>query len=196
MSYRFDKPFDFYFVRHGITELNFRGLRCGGDRDVPLMDLGCDQTYLLAKQIQRLGIPLKLIRCGKLQRVRQTALIISGVLGGLPIEIDEDLKEREIGVWNERPLEESEDLIAQGVTPENGESEVKFKGRVAEALARLARTSSNQLIVSSKGVGRIFNSLLGGPGSLHVSNGELIKFNVSLNDDGTPKLAIARPSFV
>ncbi len=37
------------------------------------------------------------IRCGTLMRVRQTALIISGVLGGLPIDIDAALNERAIG---------------------------------------------------------------------------------------------------
>lgn len=41
MSYQFQDPFSFHFVHHGVTELNFRGLRCGGDLDVPLADIGC-----------------------------------------------------------------------------------------------------------------------------------------------------------
>ncbi len=49
MGYQFQQPFNFYFVRHGVTDLNFRGLRCGGDLDVPLTDIGCDQAFMLAK---------------------------------------------------------------------------------------------------------------------------------------------------
>jgi probable phosphoglycerate mutase len=52
MTYQADRPFTLYFVRHGVTEPNFRGYRCGGDLDLPLMDIGCDQAYLLAKQIE------------------------------------------------------------------------------------------------------------------------------------------------
>ena len=53
MTYQADRPFTIYFVRHGITEPNFRGFRCGGDLDLPMMDIGCDQAYLLAKQIEQ-----------------------------------------------------------------------------------------------------------------------------------------------
>src|SRR5206468_7239950 len=41
MTYQADRPFTLYFVRHGITEPNFRGFRCGGDLDLPMMDIGC-----------------------------------------------------------------------------------------------------------------------------------------------------------
>ena len=70
MSYCFHRPFNFYFVRHGVTELNFHGLRCGGDLDVPLTDIGCDQAFLLAKQIQKMNLGIDRIRCGSLIRVR------------------------------------------------------------------------------------------------------------------------------
>jgi 2,3-bisphosphoglycerate-dependent phosphoglycerate mutase len=61
MTYHADRPFTLYFVRHGVTEVNFKGLRCGGDLDVPLMDVGCDQAYLLAKQISRMELDIGLI---------------------------------------------------------------------------------------------------------------------------------------
>jgi 2,3-bisphosphoglycerate-dependent phosphoglycerate mutase len=193
----FQRPFGFFFVRHGVTELNFRGLRCGGDLDVPLTDLGCDQAYLLAKQIQRMDLQLDRILCGSLIRVRQTALIISGVLGGLPIEIDPLLNERRIGDWNRRSIAETEELIASKIAPVGGESEEEFTDRIRTALIHLSTHSDHRpLVVSSKGVGRILNTLLGGEGRMQVANGEIVEFHVAVNKDGSPKLDVRRPSFV
>src|SRR3954452_18344420 len=87
MKYQSDRPFTLYFVRHGITEPNFRGFRCGGELNIPMMDIGCAQSYLLAKQIKKMNLRLVAIICGSLLRTRQTAAIISGVLGMVPVEI-------------------------------------------------------------------------------------------------------------
>lgn len=193
MSYQYQRPFSFYFVRHGVTELNFRGLRCGGDIDVPLTDIGCDQSFLLAKQIKQMDLGIDRIRCGSLIRVRQTAMIISGVLGGLPIDIDPDLNERAIGEWNRRPIAETEELIAQNVTPVGGESEDAFSARISTALAAISNHSARQpLIVSSKGVGRLLNKLLNGEGRMQVANSELVEFAVSADTAGTPTLSVRR----
>ena len=74
-------------VRHGVTEPNFRGFRCGGDLDIPLMDIGCDQAYLLAKQIEKMNLRVGVILTGSLVRTRQTASIISGVLGNVRSDV-------------------------------------------------------------------------------------------------------------
>ena len=134
--------------------MNFRGLRCGGDLDVPLTDIGCGQTFLLAKQIKQMDLGLDRIRCGTLMRLRQTALIISGVLGGLPIDIDAALNKRAIGEWNQRPIAETEHLIAQKVTPEGGESEEEFGARISTALEALSNPSAGHPLVVSSQSGR------------------------------------------
>ena len=193
MSYQYQRPFNFFFVRHGVTDLNFRGLRCGGDIDVPLTDIGCDQSYMLAKQIKQMDLGIDRIRCGSLIRVRQTALIISGVLGGLPIDIDGDLNERAIGEWNRRPIAETEQLIAQKITPAGGESEDEFSARISTALAAISNQSAHRtLVVSSKGVGRLLNTLLNGEGRMQVANSELVEFAVAANAEGTPALTVRR----
>ena len=46
--------------------------------DLPMMDIGCDQAYLLAKQIERMHLGVGLIVAGSLLRTRQTAAIVSG----------------------------------------------------------------------------------------------------------------------
>ncbi|MGZ5036960.1 MAG: histidine phosphatase family protein [Usitatibacter sp.] len=187
-----DQPFTIFFVRHGITEPNFRGFRCGGDSDLPMMDIGCDQAYLLAKQIEKMNLRVGVIVAGSLIRTRQTASIISGVLGTVPIEIEPLLNERKLGQWNNRPIAETEELLKQGVTPPGGESEEQFTARVALALEHLRPYLDRRpLLVSSKGVGRILNAILGGTERMAVANGEIVEFTVA-TDAGAPSLRVTR----
>lgn len=194
MTYRPDRPFTLFFVRHGVTEPNFRGLRCGGDLDVPLLDIGLDQAYLLAKQIRAMDLAIGAIACGSLVRTRQTALIISGVLGGLGVEVEPLLNERHLGSWNNRPIAETEEALKRKETPPGGESEAQFTERVAGALERLAPLLERRpLLVSSKGVGRILNDLLGGEGRLQVGNGEIVAFDMRRDASGRLAVAVSRP---
>jgi len=193
MTYLADRPFTLYFVRHGITEPNFRGFRCGGDLDLPMMDIGCDQAYLLAKQIERMNLRVGVIVTGSLIRTRQTASIISGVLGTVPVEIEPLLNERKLGQWNNRPIAETEEQLRSRVTPPGGESEEQFEARIALALERIRPILERRpLIVSSKGVGRVLNGLLGGTERMTVGNGEIVEFAVSPNA-GAPALRVTRP---
>jgi len=188
-----DRPFTLFFVRHGITEPNFRGFRCGGDLDIPMMDIGCDQAYLLAKQIEKMNLRIGVIVTGSLIRTRQTASIISGVLANVPIEIEPLFNERRLGQWNNRPIAETEELLAAKVTPPGGESEEDFTKRVSMALDNLRpHLDRRPLLVSSKGVGRVLNGLLGGQGRMTVGNGEIVEFGVA-RDQGATVLRVARP---
>ena len=193
MTYQADRPFTLYFVRHGVTEPNFRGFRCGGDLDIPLMDIGCDQAYLLAKQIEKMNLRIGVIVTGTLIRTRQTASIISGVLANVPVEIDPLFNERRLGQWNNRPIGETEELLAAKVTPPGGESEDDFQRRIAMGLENLRpHLDRRPLLVSSKGVGRVLNGLLGGQGRMQVGNGEIVEFAVG-RDHGASVLKVARP---
>jgi probable phosphoglycerate mutase len=193
MTYQADRPFTFYFVRHGVTEPNFRGFRCGGDLDLPMMDIGCDQAYLLAKQIEKMNLRVGVIIAGSLLRTRQTASIISGVLGEIPIVVEPLINERMLGEWNNRPISETEEQLARKVTPPGGESEEDFTRRIATAMEHMRPYLDRRpLLVSSKGVGRIMNVLLGGQGRMQVGNGEIVEFNVAREHSGMV-LKIARP---
>ena len=192
MSYQADRAFTLYFVRHGITEPNFRGFRCGGDSDLPMMDIGCDQAYLLAKQIERMHLRIGVIIAGSLIRTRQTASIISGVLGTVPVEVEPLLNERKLGQWNNRPIAETEEMLKRGVTPPGGESEEQFTARVALALEHLGpHLERHPLLVSSKGVGRVLNNLLGGTDRMAIGNGEIVEFAVATNS-GEASLRVSR----
>lgn len=194
MTYLPDRPFTMYFVRHGVTEPNFRGLRCGGDLDIPLMDIGCDQAYLLAKQIEKMNLGIGVIVAGSLIRTRQTASIISAVLGNVPVEVEPLVNERRLGQWNNRPIAETEAQLAARVTPPGGESEEEFTARVGRALEALRpHLDRRPLLVSSKGVGRVMNMLLGGEGRMQVGNGEIVEFAVA-GVGGQASLRVSRPS--
>jgi probable phosphoglycerate mutase len=189
-----DRPFTLFFVRHGVTEPNFRGFRCGGDFDIPLMDIGCDQAYLLAKQIEKMNLRIGTIIAGSLTRTRQTASIISGVLGNLPVEIEPLFNERRLGQWNNRPIAETEELLRARVTPPGGEAEDEFSMRISNGLEHVKPLLDRRpLVVSSKGVGRVLNDLLGGEGRMQVGNGEIVEFNVQRTQAGGPQLRVARP---
>lgn len=188
------RSYHFHFVRHGVTDQNFKGLRCGGDIDVPLLDMGCDQAFLLGKQILHMDLGIETIVSSSLVRARQTALIVSGVLGGVPIEIESLFNERRLGEWNNRPIEETEDFIRRKVPPPGGETEEEFTVRIGRAVERLEPLLSRRLlIVSSKGVGRILSEILGGTERLLVANGEVVEFTGIAQRDGTVTLEIRRP---
>lgn len=171
--------FPLYFVRHGITEPNSKGLRCGGDSDVPMIDEGCAQVLQLAKEIQRRNLGIGVIVAASLQRTRHTARIISEVLGDVPIEIEPLVNERRLGEWNNRSIAETEDELRRKVTPPGGESEAEFTARIERALEALSRfRGRTPLVVSSKGVGRILNTLVGGEGRMQVGNAEIVRFEV------------------
>jgi probable phosphoglycerate mutase len=119
-----------------------------------MMDIGCDQAYLLAKQIEKMNLRIGVIIAGSLLRTRQTASIISGVLGMVPVEIEPLINERRLGQWNNRPIEDTEEQLKQRMTPPGGESEDQFEARIAMALENLKpHFERRPLIVSSKGVG-------------------------------------------
>ena len=193
MNQQSDRPFTLFFVRHGVTEPNFRGYRCGGDLDIPLMDIGCDQAYLLAKQMDKMNLRIGVIVTGTLVRTRQTASILSGVLGNVPIEIDPLFNERRLGQWNNRPIAETEEQLAAGMTPPGGESEADFRARIDKAMGNLQPMLERRpLVVSSKGVGRVLNVLLGGQGRMQVGNGEIVEFVVSRHA-GESVARVSRP---
>lgn len=172
-----DQANTFYFVRHGATEPNLSGLRCGGDLNLPMTALGRNQALASALRIQALKIDIGVLICSRLRRTRQHAEIISGVLGGVPILIDPWLDERCIGDWNLQSVVATEPLLARGETPPGGESEQAFRTRVAEMFERFPiLLPLHPLIVSSKAVARVLNLLLGGSGRLTLDNGELIRF--------------------
>jgi 2,3-bisphosphoglycerate-dependent phosphoglycerate mutase len=168
------------FVRHGATEANLAGLRCGGDLDVPLTDLGRRQAAEAALRIRELRLPVGLIVTSALQRTTETAQIIGRVLGGTRVVVEPSFAERGLGSWNLRSIAETESALAAGDTPPGGESDAEFIGRIGAALESLRPCLDLQpLLVGSKGVARALRELLGLPRGVGPANGQLAHFDLA-----------------
>jgi len=168
-----DESSTFCFVRHGATEPNLCEVRCGGDLDLALTELGREQAYASAEWIRAKNVGVGLIVCSALRRTRQHAEIVSGVLGGVPIIVDPLLAERRMGEWNLRSVAATEVLLKQGMSPPGGETEQAFVARVTAAFERFPMLLPlNPLVVSSKAVARVLNLLLGGSGRLTLGTGK------------------------
>ena len=154
----------FWFVRHGQTEFNRLGLRCGGDIDVPLNAYGELQCNAAIKDLAGKGI--ELIVASPLVRTMRTAAIIGNGIGHPPLLTYPALQERLLGGWNGKPVAETEPLLKARVTPPGGESEDDFHQRVSGALLELTPLilERRTLIVSSKGVARMIDKLTGRAG--------------------------------
>ena len=168
----------FYFVRHGETEYNLRGLRCGGDQDIALTAHGEAQAMGIVPRLAGLGIGV--IIASPLLRTQRTAALIAAGLGGVPIRTDALFCERLLGDWNGLPVAQTEHLLQARQTPPGGESEDAFRDRVALALAGLrSHLDACPLVVSSKGVARMLNLLLEYGARPPAGNAEVIAFELA-----------------
>jgi 2,3-bisphosphoglycerate-dependent phosphoglycerate mutase len=171
-------PQTLLFIRHGATQPNLAGVRCGGDLDVPLTDVGSQQIALAAAAIRPLGVDL--IVASDLLRTQQSARILSDALGCLPVTTLPALRERLLGQWNGQPIEATETALRLGLTPPGGESNDAFRVRITQGLLALAALPCQQpLLVGSKGVARMLREVLGLPPAQPARNGEVIRFDLS-----------------
>lgn len=173
-----DAPLLLRFVRHGATAPNLAGLRCGGDLDVPLTALGLQQAEQVARHMAQLRPPVGLIVTSPLRRTRDTALIISRHLGGVPVVTEPGFTERRLGQWNLRPIAETQPWLAARMTPPGGESDDEFIDRVARALRAIKKQLPQRpLLVGSKGVARVMGELIGVAERLELDNGAVTEFD-------------------
>lgn len=169
------------FMRHGVTALNAAGLRCGGDVDLPLAELGHRQSVLAAQHLAALRPRVGVIVVSALQRTRQTADIVARCLRGVEIVIDAGFNERLLGAWNRRPIAETQAQLAAGITPPGGESNDEFLQRIRNAVMAtvVPLLGERPLLVASKGVARVLGELAGGGARAPLGNADIVEFDLS-----------------
>lgn len=172
------------FVRHGETEYNRRHVRCGGDIDIPLTELGEAQARAAAEQLRRQATEIDAVFLSPLIRTRRTAEIIhAGIAATCPLILHRGLTERRLGTWNSMDITESQPMFDAGLPPPGGETEEVFCARIRQTLAEiLAHPYRLPLVVASKGVARILGILAGGGSSRPAGNAEVIRFEFSLKE--------------
>jgi probable phosphoglycerate mutase len=163
-------------MRHGQTEYNRLGLRCGGDIDIPLTAAGEAQARCAATELTDLDIDI--IIASPLTRTRRTAEIVRAGLGRpVSISLHPGLIERRLGSWNGQPVAATEADLAAGLTPPGGEAEADFRVRVADAVAGILATAYRRpLLVGSKGVARIIDLALADGRRPPAENAAILRF--------------------
>jgi broad specificity phosphatase PhoE len=146
-------------VRHGESEGN-RDRRFTSSPEVPITELGRQQALDAARRIAIKFKP-RLVISSPYRRARQTSEIIAGELG-LPIEVVNDLHERELGVLKGQSYDLLRDLAGQDSgydpkrgwlwRPEGGESYEDVRKRVMVAIEDIRRRyPDDELVVVSHG---------------------------------------------
>lgn len=167
------------FLRHGATAANLAGLRCGSDLDLPLTPSGREQARTAAAALRRLNKPIGLIITSDLQRTQETAAILAETLSGIDIIVEPALRERRLGQWNLRSVQETQPWFEARCTPPEGESDDEFLERIARGIRRIKpHLPKRPLVVGSKGVARAMGELVGWPQRLSLDNGEIAEFEL------------------
>ena len=144
----------FLYLRHGQSESNVRGL-IGGATDYALTEQGRDEARTAGKRLR--GRDISAIYASPLQRAYDTACIVAEALGGISVEVHDDLRERTLGVWEGQPISE----FVRGVTPEGGEPIESFRSRIIGSLDVIAAPPT-VLLVAHAGVYRVLREHLVG----------------------------------
>jgi broad specificity phosphatase PhoE len=146
-------------VRHGESEGN-RERRFTISPEVPLTELGQRQAREVAERIARLFKPEAIIS-SPFTRARQTSEIIGAELK-IPIEVVQDLHERDLGRLKGHSYDALRELLRQDPAydprqgwlwkPEGGESFEEVRRRVVAAVERLReRYPEHEVVVVSHG---------------------------------------------
>lgn len=149
---------EFWFLRHGETDYNARGLSQGA-LDVPLNETGRAQAAAAAKILAGRGIAR--IVASPMLRTRETADIVNQALA-LPLAFEPDLREVVFGGMEGKPLMPWYlDWLAERYTPEGAERFTQVQARVAAVMPRVLAPPGPMLVVAHGGIFRVLRELMG-----------------------------------
>lgn len=138
-------PKPFWFLRHGQTDYNARGLSQGAV-DIPLNDTGREQARAIAPLLAGRGITS--IAASPMLRARETATIINETLA-VPLSFEPDLREVVFGGMEGKPLMPwFADWLEGRLTPEGAESFPDITRRAEAVMARVLAQPGLILVVS------------------------------------------------
>lgn len=120
-------------ARHGETDWNREG-RWQGWADPPLNETGRRQAQELAEELHT--TPFDAVYSSDLRRAHETAAILAAP-HGVPVLVDADLREIDIGSWSGLTRAEIETRFPDGRRPD-GETREQHAARVLAAVERIA----------------------------------------------------------
>lgn len=147
------KQTELWLVRHSETTANEEGI-IQGHYDAPLSEKGREQARLLARRIAL--IPPDVIFSSDLSRASETAHAICEA-SNLPVHIDPRLREVDMGVWANLPIEEvarrypTEWARSKAGDPNfrrgGGETAIEVQKRMVEAIDGFREKYCGQVII-------------------------------------------------
>lgn len=147
-----------FFVRHGESEANTKGMFAGQRENSPLTEKGREQAKQAALDLLNKKIKPQRVIVSPLIRAYETAQIIirNANLQDVKIIVEERVAEYDMGSFTGTPYRKitSAELIAA----ENAEDPQKFMDRVHNLLEEIINANEIILIVSHAGVGRIIET--------------------------------------
>ncbi len=150
----------FWFLRHGETDYNARGLSQGA-LDISLNATGRAQAGQAAGKLVGQGITR--VVSSPMVRTRETTEIVNEILA-LPVTFEADLREVIFGGMEGKPLLPWFPEWLEGrYTPAGAETFEQVKARAATAMARVLTLPGPVLIVAHGGIFRAIRDLMGLP---------------------------------
>jgi probable phosphoglycerate mutase len=157
----------FWFLRHGETDWNAQGLS-QGNVDIPLNPNGLAQARAAAELLRGRGIAS--IVASPLSRALVTAGIAAAALG-LPVLIDEALREVRFGVQEGQPMQDwFSDWIDERFTPAGAEPFAELRARAVGAINRALDLPAPVLVVAHGALFRSLRSAMGLPAHERLPN--------------------------
>jgi probable phosphoglycerate mutase len=145
-----------YFLRHGESEANVRGVFDGQGLNSELTNLGQKQAELAAQEL--VSINIEGIYSSPLKRARKTAEIVSEAIG-YPLKqimFDDRLMEHDVGKLS--GLAYDTDEYERRKLAGEAENNIDFQKRIVSFLRELKGYKHNILLVSHGGVGSMIEA--------------------------------------
>ena len=160
-------PIPFWFLRHGETDWNAQRLS-QGRTDIPLNANGLRQAERAARTLAT--TPIATIMASPLSRARVTAETVAARLG-LPVELDDDLREVNFGEQEGLPMGDwYDDWIADTYTPPGAEAFAELRARAVRAINRATARPGPVLVVAHGALWRAFRYEAGLPSNVSTPN--------------------------
>lgn len=160
-------PVAFWFLRHGETDWNAQNLS-QGNVDIPLNETGLAQARSASLLLRGKGI--RHIVSSPLSRARVTAEIAAAELG-LPVHLDEGLREVAFGVQEGKPMSEWFQHWVDGLlTPEGAESFPALTKRGVAAINRCIARPPLVLVVAHGALFRAIRGVMGHEPNVRTRN--------------------------
>ena len=158
----------FWFLRHGETDWNARGL-AQGNVEVPLNEAGIAQAHAAAALLR--GRAIRSIVCSPLGRARETAAVVQQALD-LPVEIEDGLREVRFGAQEGQPMagEWFVEWIEGVTTPEGAETFVELRARAVAAVTRATARPAPVLVIAHGALFRALRAEMGLPPNVRLAN--------------------------